>query len=48
VKSFEERIRSLTEDPVKLKRVWTAGWIIAYSMLVLGFLLMIWVFFSEY
>ncbi|MDR0888052.1 MAG: hypothetical protein LBM39_02570 [Candidatus Methanoplasma sp.] len=48
MKSIGERIKSIVEDPEKLRRVWIAGWIIAYSMLVFGFLLMIWVFFSEY
>ncbi len=36
MKSMEERIREIREDPVKLKRAFTAIWVASYSMLVLG------------
>jgi hypothetical protein len=47
VRSLKERVGSVTEDPIKLRRAFTAGWIISYLMLILGFFLMIWVFLSE-
>jgi hypothetical protein len=33
------------EDPKKLKIAFTAIWVVAYSMLIIGFLLIVWVFF---
>jgi cell division septal protein FtsQ len=44
VRSVRERLDSINEDPKKLKRVFTFIWVTAYLMLILGFLLMIWVF----
>ena len=46
MKSFEERLEKLREDPKKFKRVFNVIWIIAYSMLILGFILIIWVLLS--
>lgn len=43
MRSFSERIESIRDDPKKLKRVFTAIWVIAYSMLIIGFILIIWV-----
>jgi cell division septal protein FtsQ len=47
VRSFRERADSISEDPKKLKRVFTFIWVTAYLMLILGFLLMVWVFFLD-
>lgn len=41
MKSFEERWEEIKEDPVKLRRVFTAIWVIAYAMLMLGAFLII-------
>jgi hypothetical protein len=41
-KSFEERWEDIQEDPVKLKRVFTTVWVLAYSMLILGAFIIIW------
>ncbi len=41
MKSFEERIEEIKEDPVKLRRVFKVIWIIAYGMLMLGAFLII-------
>lgn len=43
MRSFEERWEEIRKDPVKLKRVFTTVWVIAYSMLILGFVLIVWV-----
>ena len=48
MKSMEERIREIREDPVKLKRAFTAIWVISYGMLVLGAFLIIAVLISPY
>ncbi|MBQ8179028.1 MAG: hypothetical protein IJ026_01080 [Candidatus Methanomethylophilaceae archaeon] len=41
MKSIEERLEEIKNDPVKLKRVFTIIWVAAYSMLVLGALLIV-------
>lgn len=41
MKSIEERLAEIREDPVKLKRVFTLIWVAAYSMLILGALIII-------
>jgi cell division septal protein FtsQ len=46
VRSVRERVDEISDDPMKLKRVFTAIWVIAYSMLILGFLLIVWVFYN--
>jgi hypothetical protein len=48
VRSLKDRVDETAEDPVKLKRVFTATWVIAYSMLVIGFLLIVWVWFDSH
>jgi len=47
VRSIRERVDETVEDPVKLKRVATAVWVIAYGMLILGLLLIVWVFYAQ-
>lgn len=41
MKSTEERLNEIREDPVKLKRVFNAIWIASYGMLVLGGLIIV-------
>jgi hypothetical protein len=41
--SLEDRYFALKNDPVKLARFFKITWIVAYSMLILGFFLIIWV-----
>jgi hypothetical protein len=36
VKSLEDRYEEAKEDPVKVKRAFTAIWVISYAMLMLG------------
>ncbi len=43
MKSIEERLEDIREDPKKLKRAFTAIWVTAYLMLVIGFLIIVWV-----
>ncbi|MFA6804968.1 MAG: hypothetical protein WCQ23_00625 [Candidatus Methanomethylophilaceae archaeon] len=43
MRSFEDRWDEIKKDPVKLKRLFTAIWVIAYSMLIIGFILILWV-----
>lgn len=43
MKSMEERFEDLTEDPEKFKKLFTVTWLVAYSMLVLGGIIIIWV-----
>ena len=43
MKSLEERYFEIKEDPVKLARFFKFAWIVAYSMLILGFILIIWI-----
>ena len=47
MRSFEERWDEIKEDPKKLKRLFTVIWVIAYSMLILGFIIIIAIFLSE-
>ena len=44
MRSLRDRADGIWEDPKKLKRVFTIIWVTAYSMLILGFLLIVWVF----
>ena len=46
MKSLEERYEETVGDPRKLKRVFTIVWLVAYSMLILGFLLIVWILFQ--
>jgi len=43
MKSMDDRIEELTEDPERFKRFFTVAWIVAYSMLILGFAIIIWI-----
>ena len=43
MKSLEDRYFEIKNDPVKLARYLKIGWIIAYSMLILGFILIVWI-----
>ena len=40
--SLEDRYFEIKNDPVKLARFFKFAWIVAYSMLILGFILIIW------
>ena len=48
MKSLEDRYFEIRNDPVKLARFFKITWIAAYSMLILGFILIIWVLAEEY
>lgn len=43
MKSIQQRLSEIRDDPVKLKRVFTIIWVAAYSMLILGAFLIIWI-----
>ena len=43
MKSLEDRYFEIRNDPVKLARFFKIVWIAAYSMLILGFILIIWI-----
>ena len=45
---MEERVAEIRDDPVKLKRAFTAIWVVAYGMLMLGAFLIIAVLLSAY
>ena len=47
MKSLEERVEDVRNDPKKLKRVFMITWIAAYSMLILGAIIIIWVLLTE-
>ncbi len=47
MKSLEERAEEIRNDPKKLKRVFTIAWVAAYSMLILGAIIIIWVLLTE-
>ncbi len=42
-KSMEERFEDLVADPAKFKKAFTLTWVVAYSMLILGIILILWV-----
>jgi len=44
VRSLKDRVDGISDDPKKLKRAFTFIWVTAYAMLILGFLLIVWVF----
>ena len=48
MKSLEDRYFEIKNDPVKLARAFKFIWIVSYSMLILGFILIIWVLAEEY
>lgn len=39
-------MEEIRKDPLRFKRLFTAIWAIAYSMLILGFVLIVWVLFT--
>jgi len=46
VRSVRDRLDEIWDDPKKLKRSFTFIWVTAYLMLIIGFLLIVWVFFK--
>ncbi len=46
MKSIEDRLEEIKNDPVKLKRAFTFIWVAAYSMLMLGAFTIIWVLYQ--
>jgi hypothetical protein len=42
MKSIEDIYLDIKNDPVKLARAFKIIWIVSYSMLLLGFILIIW------
>ncbi|MBR4245117.1 MAG: hypothetical protein IKQ14_06990 [Candidatus Methanomethylophilaceae archaeon] len=44
MKSLEERYEEMREDPKKFRRFFNITWIVAYGMLILGFIIILWVF----
>jgi predicted nucleic acid-binding Zn ribbon protein len=42
-KSIEERVEEVLHDEKKFKRFFSFAWIVAYGMLVLGFIIILWV-----
>lgn len=47
MKSWEDRLEEIKEDPVKLRRVFNLVWGVAYGMLMLGAFLIILVFATD-
>lgn len=47
MKSLEERFEDLKEDPVRLRRVLYAAIAIAYSMLMIGVVLIVYILYTE-
>ena len=43
MKSLEDRYYEIKNDPVRLARLFKVIWIVSYSMLILGFILIIWI-----
>ncbi len=43
MRSIEDIYLDIKNDPVKLARAFKIVWIVSYSMLILGFILIIWV-----
>ncbi len=41
MKSFQDRIDEIREDPVKFRRAFNAIWMISYGMLVFGAVLIV-------
>lgn len=48
MKSLEERWEELKEDPVKFRRLFKTAWILAYSMLILGVIVILWFLIDAY
>jgi hypothetical protein len=47
MRSLEDRYHDLMNDPVKLAWFFKITWIVAYSMLILGFILIIWILIDQ-
>ena len=45
MRPLKDRVDDIADDPKKLKRVFTFIWVVAYSMMILGFILIVWVLF---
>ncbi len=45
---MEERWEELKEDPVKFRRLFKTVWILAYSMLILGVIVILWFLIDAY
>ncbi len=43
MKSLEERYEELVENPKKVKRFFSFAWIVSYTMLIIGFVIILWV-----
>ena len=48
MKSLEDRYWEIRNDPVKLARFFKITWIAAYSMLIIGFIILIWLLYLEF
>ena len=46
-KSWGERVEEVAKDPVKVKRYFNLVWLVAYSMLILGFIIILWILFQD-
>jgi predicted nucleic acid-binding Zn ribbon protein len=44
VRSVRDRLDEIWDSPKKLKRAFTFIWVVAYLMLILGFILIVWIF----
>lgn len=44
MRPIEEILNDIRDDPKKIKRIFTVIWVISYSMLIIGFILIIWVY----
>ena len=47
MRPLRERMNGISDDPKKLKRLFAFIWVTAYLMLILGFLLIVWIFLYE-
>ena len=47
MRSIEDIYLDIRNDPKKLARAFKIIWIVSYSMLILGFLLIVWVLFDQ-
>ncbi len=43
MKSLEERFEEMMEDEKKFKKFFTFAWIVAYGMLILGIVFILWI-----
>ncbi len=47
MRSLEDKYLDIKNDPKKLARAFKIIWIVAYSMLILGFILIVWVLIDQ-